>query len=549
MSCKSPFFKKVLPFFILICLALPNKVAAHHFLSEFISSGIMSVPQDTAVTITDSLDEPLSNSETMAFQGNTDLRSLLLGIFYGLMLVMILYNFFIYLSLKDRVYLLYVLSTTFAMLTTVSTNGLGEQYLWPKYEGIDGELYVIFAGISMAFSSRFAAEFLNVSKFSRRLNKLLWLISALSILMSVLCALLGLNPIYGFARWLVLLSFPTLLAAGVYVYRKGFKPALFYVIAWVPYILGVLIRTIHGAGLLPTNFFTLTAVELGGAMEVTLLSLALADRIRRMRQELGQKEIETERFKLSLLEEQKILLEKTVAERTSALQEANETKDKFFSIIAHDLRSPLVALQGVGQKLEYYIRKDKKEKLLDLGAKIDHSTDHINHLLNNLLNWASTQKGNIPYRPQKLLLYDMIQEAFLLYQSLAESKEIKLVNQVSAQATVYADEDTMATVIRNLLSNAIKFSPVGGSVYCSSHQQDDMLVLEVRDEGIGMSQEKVNEVLNGSRLIAPTGSRGEKGFGLGLRLSREFIILNMGRLEVCSKVSEGTTFSVYLPLY
>ncbi|PWL30310.1 MAG: hypothetical protein DCO95_10820 [Roseivirga sp. XM-24bin3] len=546
MSCIRPFFNKVFLFFILICLMLPIRVSAHYFLGEFGSFEL--APQDTAV-VTGSSGEPMSNLETTTFQGDTDLRSLLLGSFYGLMVVMILYNFFIYLSLRDRVYLLYVLSTTFAMLTTVSTNGLGEQYLWPKYEGIDGELYVIFAGISMAFSSRFAAEFLNVSKFSRRLDRLLWLIGALSILMSVLCALIGLNPIYGFARWLVLISFPTLLATGVYIYRKGFKPALFYIIAWVPYILGVLIRTIHGAGILPTNFFTLTAVELGGAMEVTLLSLALADRIRRMRQELRQKEMETERFKRSLLEEQKMLLEKTVDERTSALQEANQTKDKFFSIIAHDLRSPLVALQGVGQKLEYYIRKDKKEKLLDLGAKIDHSTDHINHLLNNLLNWASTQKGNIPYRPQRLLIYDMIKEAFLLYQSLAESKEIKMLNQVSAQATVYVDEDTMATVIRNLLSNAIKFSPIGGSIYCSSHEQEGMLVLEVRDEGVGMSNEKVNEVLNGNRLIASTGSRGEKGFGLGLRLSKEFITLNKGRMEVCSEISKGTAFSVYLPLY
>ncbi|GHE50297.1 sensor histidine kinase [Roseivirga thermotolerans] len=547
MSCTSPFFKSTLPFFILLCLAFPNFASAGSEPTPAQNS-IVQVQQDTSYTAIGPFEEPYLNQQTLAFQGDTDLRSLLLGSFYGLMVVMILYNFFIYLSLKDRVYLLYVFSTTFAMLTTVSTNGLGEQYLWPQHEGIDGNLYVLFAGISMAFSSRFAAEFLNVASFSRSMDRLLWLICGLSLLMSVLCALFGVNPIYGFARWLVLLSFPTLLVAGIFVYRKGFKPALFYIIAWVPYILGVLIRTIHGAGLLPTNFFTLTAVELGGAMEVTLLSLALADRIRRMRKELRQQEIEKERFKLSLLEEQKLLLEKTVEERTKALQEANETKDKFFSIIAHDLRSPMVALQGVGQKLEYYIRKNRQEKLLELGTKIDNSTDHINHLLNNLLNWATTQKGSIPYHPEKVSLYEMVQETIRLYESLAISKEIEVMNEVSEEALAYVDVNTMATVVRNLLSNAIKFSPEGSTIWCRSMQADKMLLLQVKDQGVGMSDEKIREVLNGQRLISPAGVRGEKGFGLGLRLSKEFINLNRGRFEVTSRVSEGTTFSVYLPL-
>ena len=135
------------------------------------------------------------------------------------------------------------------------------------------------------------------------------------------------------------------------------------------------------------------------------------------------------------------------------MQEANETKDKFFSIIAHDLRSPMVALQGVGQKLEYYIRKNRQEKLLELGTKIDNSTDHINHLLNNLLNWATTQKGSIPYHPEKVSLYEMVQETIRLYESLAISKEIEVMNEVSEEVLAYVDVNTMSTVVRNLLSN------------------------------------------------------------------------------------------------
>ena len=149
-------------------------------------------------------------------------------------------------------------------------------------------------------------------------------------------------------------------------------------IAWVPYVLGLVIRTLIGAKLLPTNFLTQNSLETGGALEITLLSFALADRIRDMREELLEKE-------------QKVVLEQKVEDKTKKLKQANATKDKFFSIIAHDLRSPMIGLQGLGQKLEYFIKKDKQEKLLEMGGRIDQSIDQLNHLL----NWAAPETGSI----------------------------------------------------------------------------------------------------------------------------------------------------------
>jgi len=219
------------------------------------------------------------------FRGHTHLPSLLLGIFFGLMLVMALYNLLLYFTLKDKAYLLYVGTTIFSILTAVSTNGLGDQFFWPNSQGLDASIYITFAGISMFFSSRFAAEFLQLKKYSHRMDQFMWGIALLSLLLSILSIFLNVTQITPFGRWLVLCSFPSYIIIAIIVLRKGFKPAKFYLIAWIPYVLGLVTRTMHGAGWLPSNQLVLSSLELGGALEVVLLSFALAYRIKGIQEE------------------------------------------------------------------------------------------------------------------------------------------------------------------------------------------------------------------------------------------------------------------------
>jgi len=218
-------------------------------------------------------------------KGETHLPSFLLGIFFGLMIVMAIYNLLLYFSLKDKAYLLYVGATVFAILTTVSTNKLGDQFLWPNSLGLDAYIYITFAGISMFFSSRFAAVFLKLKEYHNRLDQFMWGIAFLSLLLTALSLFLTIEQITPFGRWLVLLSFPSYIIVAVIAYRKGFKPAKFYLIAWIPYVLGLITRTMHGAGWLPSNQLVLSSLELGGALEIVLLSFALAYRIKGMQEE------------------------------------------------------------------------------------------------------------------------------------------------------------------------------------------------------------------------------------------------------------------------
>ncbi|KYG80204.1 sensor histidine kinase [Roseivirga echinicomitans] len=512
-------------------LAISPDLAQSSIYIKISTSGTMAVPI---------LIKPLSE-----YGNYKTARVLLLGLFFGLMFVMAIYNFMLYLSLKDRAYLLYVGTTVFGLATSIVLNGYGYVYFWPSNPQMDSHIYLTFAGLSMACSSRFAATFLNLKKFDPKLDKYLWVVAGASLLMSILSVFYNATELLMYGRILVLIAFPSYIAIGTRAYLRGYKTAQFYIIAWFPYILGLVVVTLRGAGLMPEYWFTTYGIELGGSLEAVLLSFALAARIKGMRKEIAEKELEKEQFKTRLLGEQRIVLEKKVEERTQELQDANATKDKFFSIIAHDLRSPMIALQGVGQKLEYFIRKDKQEKLLEMGAKIDQSIDQLNHLLNNLLNWATSQTGGVPHHPSKLDLDVLVKENIELYRSLAESKDINVVCEISVKYA-YADINTTSTIIRNLLSNALKFTGDEGEIRISTQQNEGMVEIEIEDQGMGMDEQTLSQLFRES-VKGELGQRGEKGFGLGLKLCKEFTQMNRGQISVTSKLNIGTTFTVALP--
>ncbi|WP_306110238.1 tetratricopeptide repeat-containing sensor histidine kinase [Roseivirga thermotolerans] len=227
------------------------------------------------------------------------------------------------------------------------------------------------------------------------------------------------------------------------------------------------------------------------------------------------------------------------------LEELNASKDKFFSIIAHDLRSPMIALQGVGQKLEYFIRKEKQEKILEMGGKIDRSIDQLNHLLNNLLHWAASQTEGVPHHPEYFDASKTIEENLALYEGLLESKKLT-VRVAKSEAHVYADKNKFSTIIRNLLSNAIKFSYEGGVIEVELKEQNGTTEIKVTDHGVGMDSVMKKKLFTSS-LKSERGLNREVGFGLGLKIVNEFIQQNHGTIQVQSAKGEGATFTISMP--
>ncbi len=245
-------------------------------------------------------------------------------------------------------------------------------------------------------------------------------------------------------------------------------------------------------------------------------------------------------------------LEAQIKERTRELATANRNKDQLFAIIAHDLRSPLTAFEDVSSQIEYFLRKNKPQRLIELGRHIDTSIQGLNILLNNLLGWALIQQNHkIQTDPQVHDLSEIVERIIAIYQNVAQSNQIELKNLVQENIEIRVDLDSFQTILRNLVSNALKYTPQNGTVELSTiHNQDiqnQNITLIIKDTGIGMSKEMIKTVFDTTTIQTNRGIRGEKGTGLGLALCQEFAQINNIKIEVESEPNQGTMFYLFIP--
>ncbi|MBL1212576.1 MAG: hybrid sensor histidine kinase/response regulator [Ignavibacteriae bacterium] len=240
--------------------------------------------------------------------------------------------------------------------------------------------------------------------------------------------------------------------------------------------------------------------------------------------------------------------EKQLQKYTEELKELNASKDKFFSIIAHDLKSPFTALLGFADYLTSQLDELSKDEVRECSTNIYKSAQGVFNLLENLLHWSSMQTGRIEFAPMSFNLNKLIDETFILYQVNAFKKKITLVNEMNASVEVYADRKMVETILRNLISNAIKYTPAGGEVGISAKPNEEKVEIAVSDTGVGISTEqmaalfKIDEDQNG------IGPNKEMGTGIGLILCKEFVNKNNGKIWVESKMGEGSKFIFSLPV-
>jgi signal transduction histidine kinase len=241
-------------------------------------------------------------------------------------------------------------------------------------------------------------------------------------------------------------------------------------------------------------------------------------------------------------------IEKKLTKSKAAAESANATKDKFFKIISHDLRSPFNSIIGFSNVLntEYDSFDDLKRK--DCIQEINTSSLYAYNLLENLLTWARTQTDGIRINKEKLNLKKLVATSISTYLPNADSKNISVINNVQPELIISIDENTALTFIRNIVSNAIKFTHEGGHIIIDSHVNDDSIMLQITDTGVGMSPEVIDNLFQIDKDISTKGTNNEKGTGLGLILCKEFIERNGGSIIVKSEVNKGSEFIISLPL-
>jgi two-component system sensor histidine kinase/response regulator len=229
------------------------------------------------------------------------------------------------------------------------------------------------------------------------------------------------------------------------------------------------------------------------------------------------------------------------------LQELNASKDKFFSIIAHDLRSPFSGLFALTELIIEEIDQYSKDQIKKVVLQLQNATETLYELLGNLLTWARIQQGLIECHPQIIDIRYVVVQNVDLFTPYAQQKKITLSHSIQEHTPAYADVNLVNTVVRNLVSNGLKFTPEGGCIVISVTHDEHEVCVSIADTGIGIPKEKLPDLFRVDVKYQRAGTAGEKGTGLGLVLCKELIEQNGGSVRVTSEEGKGTTFTFTLP--
>ncbi|PWJ44739.1 sensor histidine kinase [Sediminitomix flava] len=495
-------------------------------------------------------------------------------LFLGIILTMALYNLLIYKSIQDISYLYFVLSIVGIGLYMMFFHELNLEFLWPSAPNWDAHSFALIVPLTGIARTAFTKKYLHLDEYLPHWDKALTVV-ACGYLIPISLGLWSFftdddylqvaTQFIGIIGAIVLFS---MLVSSLLVYLKGYAPARFFFIANILFIVSALLFISQETNLIPDLPYFSYFIEIGVVTQVVLFSLGLANRLKRSQELVHFNHLEKERLqkknmeeKQKLISQQKTELKKQVKERTEelahtiiqlqasekSLKKINNLKDQLFSIISHDLKSPLVTFDSFLNLLIHHshrMTQDEKEELAD---ETNQALKKLYDLLENLLQWSSLQLKQNRINPENFDIEDLLHKNVSLYTLSAKRKNIQLrVNIPKASKKVRADYRMIDFIIRNLVNNAIKFTDKDGLIDLSLELQDEAIKVNVKDNGIGISEKNIQHILNKNDVFSLSGTEGEKGSGLGLMLCKEFLSLHDSQLGINSTLEKGSCFSFLL---
>jgi len=236
-----------------------------------------------------------------------------------------------------------------------------------------------------------------------------------------------------------------------------------------------------------------------------------------------------------------------LAESEEKLKQLNASKDRFFSIISHDLKNSFFSVMGLSKILADSENTDSEQKKLETAQMLHESSKKLYTFLENLLSWARIQQGEMEFNPTECELYEIAAEVTYLYRAKAEQNSVSLVNKIKVNEKAFCDSNMVKTILRNLVSNAINFTNKNGKVTIEAKSNDEETFISVTDNGIGISEENIKKLLKIDKKYIETNVNGEKGTGLGLILCKEFVEKHNGKIWIESQEGKGSKFIFTLP--
>lgn len=475
-----------------------------------------------------SMQIPVTLFNEDAFQKSNLLEYLILGLYYGFGLIMIIYNVFLYFSLRMSSYLWYTLLILFILLTHFVLNGLAYQYFWPEASWWNNRAILFFMVCSNITVMFFAKSFLNMDIFQPRMNKMLnWSISLQFLLLLILFIRydLALNLI----MVIIIISIILVLSITISSWVKGNQPAKYFFFGWIAFFIGIALSSLSDMGLIPITFFTKYASQMGSGLEIALFSLALAAKIKWLR-------LEKEALEKQVIKSQQLAVRH--------LEQANRLKDEFLANTSHELRTPLQGIIGIAEQIRDEKAVDENyEKDIEL---IITSGKRLSHLINDLLDASKLKYGQMNLAITPINLWNLAEVVCRISEATYQ-KPITIENLIPEDLPpVAADEIRLQQIFYNLISNAIKYTYRGEIVLTAELAQQYVLV-SVRDTGIGISEKDLDQIFDHFK-------RGENiedsihGTGIGLYITKKLVELHGGDISISSAINKGTTVSFTIPV-
>ncbi len=466
---------------------------------------------------------PVTLWSSLALYKRAQDELMLLGGYYGIMLVLILYNIFVYLAVRDRSYLDYILFVLFCgVLLSLSLNGLGVEYFWgdsPRWINASTPFHI---SATFFWLMAFTQSFLQTRTHFPRLHA--WLIG-----LQLAClggAALAFTADYSVSiRVTILLGGVCSLVAVVTTARAlvfGVRAARFYLVAWAVYSVATLTQVAQVSDLLPAHLITSYIVQMGTAAAVLLLSLALADRINIERREKERLIKEQQRAEMGML-----------------------AKSEFLARMSHEIRTPMNAIVGF---TDLALRADKETKRLEFLSNIRVASQTLLTIINDILDFSKIEAGKLKLEHQEFRLQPIMEKLGVLFSQRAAEKGVELVLSTPAQlpTVVVGDAVRLEQILVNLTSNALKFTERGevevGLVQESAVQGKAVLHFTVRDTGIGLTEEQSARLFKPFSQADHSTTRKYGGTGLGLNISRQLVEMMGGQIGVNSIPGMGSTF-------
>ena len=483
-----------------------------------------------------SVQAPLTLWSAQAYLEEQPVRIYILGLIYGVLLGMLVYNLFIYLSVRDTSYLYYIFYIASFGLYQLSVNGAAVQYFWPNNPWWANAATPFLIGSAAFFGCQFARTFLHTASHSRWLDRALMLLMAVGVLVMVLALTTSYAVSLRLATGLALAFIVTIFTAGVVAWVRGLRVARYFVIAWSAFLLGGLVNTLMVLGYLPNVFLTMYASQIGSAIEVGLLSLALADRINAMR-DLQARTLQESGQKLAAMNQQ--------------LAHTNQLKDEFLATVTHELRTPM---NGVIGSLELIKTLDMSPELELYTQTAEGSAREMMHMVNGILALTELQAGRLGVRPRTFGLNELIQSLSDQYGPSARSKGLQFSYEIARNLPDQwvGDADKIRQCLECLLDNAIKFTRVGGVILRVTGKTAGpgrwALAFNVIDSGIGFVHIEEAELYQNFFQVDGSMTRSYGGLGIGLAICRRLVELLGGRLTHHSQPGQGSQFQLLLEL-